>query len=179
MPISQIVPIKNSILRTKQLFQDGHPIKLSSDIVTATNCYAYSLGVTYPEKKNEYLYRPGFTEELEYEVGNTEDLMDKIELDLQNLKISFRRFDLKDEKSLRKNEYLIKVLYSFVSRFNDDFHFIRQDKDTGIWFHKQGWYNQPVLISPTPNKEPSVLNTLFYVYHSVGYFAITEQMGEP
>lgn len=89
---------------------------------------------------------------------------------------------------LEENEYLVKVFYTpSNSRIRGgDFHFIRQDRQTGIWFHKMGWQRQPDIIrsdnglwSPIPGREPTKITSIFcdgfsYTYLPLVYFAITE-----
>lgn len=89
---------------------------------------------------------------------------------------------------LAENEYLVKVFYTPSNRIlkGGDFHFIRQDRQTGVWFHKMGWHRQPDLVrsdngfwGPVPGKEPTKITGIShggfsYAYEPLVYFAITE-----
>ena len=99
---------------------------------------------------------------------------------METLGSRFRRLDLNDRIILGENEYLIKVFYSPPNEKSKigDFHFIRQDKQTGFWFQK--WREkQPTIIPPNSISEfgPDVINTIWddgfvFKYEAVGYFAI-------
>ncbi len=187
MRILEIEAIKDTICRSEDLLQGNNPIVLDAETVKTTNCYAYSLGIMYNGMKGRY-FIPGFTECLPYYGESTEELMGKIVIDLQNLGISFRKLELEEEKNLQENEYLVKVFYTPPNKElpTGDFHFIRQDRDTGIWFHKMGWYRQPDIVQsdpgyegPIPGSEPSNITSngkdgFSYVYDSVAYLAIKE-----
>lgn len=100
----------------------------------------------------------------------------------------YTNFENKWAELLAPNEYLIKVFYtpSNCNLKDGDFHFIRQDRQTGLWFHKMGWYRQPDLVrsdngfwSPVPGREPTKITSIFhsgfsYAYEPLAYFAITE-----
>lgn len=189
MRILETGTIKNSIRRSEDLLQGSNPIALDAETVEATNCYAYSLGIMYHGTRGKH-FIPGFTEELPYFGKNTEELMEKIEIDLENLGISFRKIELEEEKQLQENEYLVKVFYTPPNKKlpAGDFHFVRQDRDTGIWFHKMGWYRQPDIIQSDPEYEkvipgiePSTFTVNYddgfsYVYDPVAYLAIEEDL---
>lgn len=187
MPIIETGEIKDSIRRTCELLENGVPVILDKETAETTNCYAYSLGITYHGLKGRH-FNPGFTEGLSYYGKEAEELMEKIQIDLKNLDISFRKLDLEEDKDLGENEFLIKVFYTPPNEKlpNGDFHFVRQDRKTGKWCHKLGWNRQPDLVQsdqgyegPIPGSEPTTFTRhetdgFTYVYDPVGYFAITE-----
>lgn len=188
MPSIEIGRIKDSIVRSDNLLRNDIPITLEEEMAQTTNCYAYSLGIMYHGIRGLH-FTPGFTDGLRYYGKDTKELMKKVRIDLQNLGIAFRQFGLKRKKIvLRDNEYLIKVFYTPPNSElpEGDFHFVRQDKKTGKWFHKMGWYRQPEFVKsdpgckgPIPGIEPTTFTMHYddgftYTYKSVGYFAITE-----
>ena len=171
-----IEEIKNSILRSEDLFNDGVSITLDLELEELVNCYAYAIGIMYPK----YIFNPGFSQNLKYYGKEPEELMVKISIDLENLGKSFRRFSLNNKINLGESEHLIKVFYSSPnpkSKYGD-FHFIRQDPKTGFWFQK--WKKQqPKIIPPSLGFEfgPNVINSFWkdgfiFKYEAVGYFAI-------
>ena len=178
MPSIGIEEIKNSMLRSKDLFNNGVSITLDLISEELVNCYAYSLGIMYPRD----IFNPGFSQNLKYYGREPEELMAKICIDLETLEKSFRRLDLNDKIILEENEYLIKVFYSPPNEKlkTGDFHFIRQDKQSGFWFHK--WKKQqPKVIQPNlvPNLGPTAINSIWddgfiFKYEATGYFAIKE-----
>lgn len=200
MPIKETLPeetisaIKDSIIRSDCLLKGGVPVTLDETTVVSTNCYAYSIGIMYNfMTKIRGFYNPGFTERDKYMPDDTpEDLMEKVHHDLENLGIKFREINLGEKAKLRKNEYLVKVYMADPNEKipNGDFHFIRKDKDSGMWFHKLGWQRQPDIVKPDPGYEegccaPGVAPDTFtsicddgfsFVYYSVGYIAIEEPL---
>ncbi len=190
MRILKIKRIKNSIRKSWELLQTNNPIMLDEKTVKTTNCYAYALGIMYNGKRG-IDFIPGFTKKCFNHVQNIENeeqLMKKIQIDLENLSISYRRIGLEEEKQLKENEYLVKVFYTPPNKElpKGDFHFVRQDRDTQIWFHKMGWNRQPEIIKSDPEgkqiipgTEPTTItwygnNGFYYVYTPVEYLAITE-----
>lgn len=187
MRILETETIKNTIRTSKYLLEGGNPIALDAETVGTTNCYAYSLGIMYHGIRGKD-FIPGFTENLPYFGENAEELMKKIEIDLENLRISFRKIGLEEEIQLQENEYLVKVFYTPPNRKlpAGDFHFIRQDRATEVWFHKMGWHRQPDVVQsdpgyegPIPGSEPSSITShdndgFSYEYAPVVYLAIIE-----
>lgn len=199
MPIKEtlseetIDSIKESIVRSDNLLKGGVPIHLDETTVTATNCYAYSIGIMYNFlTKMRGFYNPGFTEHNRYMPEDTpEVLMQKVERDLENLSIRFREIKLGEKPELKENEYLVKVFMADPNEKipNGDFHFVRQDRNTGRWFHKLGWNLQPAIIRSDPEyddgttcegEEPDNFishckDGFTFKYYSVGYLAIEEK----
>lgn len=198
MPIRETLPegtisaIKESIIRSDCLLKGGVPKNLDETTVTSTNCYAYSIGIMYNFlTKMRGFYNPGFTERDRYKPDDgPEDLLEKVHHDLENLGIKFREIQLGKEIQLKENEYLVKIYMADPNEKipNGDFHFIRQDKASGMWFHKMGWERQPDIVQADPGYEdescaPGIEPDTFtvncpggftYKYNSVGYIAITE-----
>ncbi len=171
-----IEEIKNSILRSEDLFHDGVSITFDLKLEELISCYAYSLGIMYPKDA----FNPGFSQNLKYYGREPEELMVKVYIDLETLGKCFRRLDLNDKIILGENEYLIKAFYSPPNEKSKvgDFHFIRQDKQTGFWFQK--WKEeQPTIILPNLEFGPTIINSVWddgfvFKYEAVGYYAITE-----
>lgn len=104
------------------------------------------------------------------------------------LPVDLSTFQNKWADLLAKDEYLVKVFYTPSNKklSNGDFHFIRQDRETGIWFHKMGYKRQPDLVrsddgflSPIPGKEPTKITGVChdgfsYTYEPIAYFAMKE-----
>lgn len=93
MPSIGIEEIKNSMLRSKDLFNNGVSITLDLISEELVNCYAYSLGIMYPRD----IFNPGFSQNLKYYGREPEELMAKIYIDLETLEKSFRRLNLNDK----------------------------------------------------------------------------------
>lgn len=183
----ELKKIRNSIINSSNLLEKNKPTILDEKTVKSINCYAYSLGIMYNGERGIH-YSPGYTTNKKYNGISPEELMRYIELDLKNLRISFRRIELKEKFELDESEYLIKVFFtpqnSRMAR--GDFHLIRQDRKTQKWFHKMGWNNQPCLtqldcdykkkhLGQEPNRITTRENDGFsFVYLPVCYLAITE-----
>lgn len=182
-----LLQVRKSIVCDSNLLKDGKPFPLPLSTAESINCYAYSLGIMY--KKNKSInYVPGYTEKKFYNGTSPFELMRNITMDLNNLQIPFRRIELGEEINLRKNEYLVKIFYTppNVELERGDFHLIRRDNVTGMWFHKMGWYKQPCLAQidsklkeDFPGYEPERIisradDGSFYIYQPVCYLAITE-----
>lgn len=191
MNAKELKRIKSSIVTTKDLITRTIPITLSEEICESINCYAYALGIMW---YNDFVnFQPGFTGksidnqfDSNFKLNDSETFMQEICSDLQNLGISYRQIELDGKKSLAEGEYLIKVFCTkpYVCGLIGDFHFVRYDNCTGIWFHKVGWYMQPEVVSDRSYdkvkwkySEPDE----FYDYSActklepLGYFAIKEK----
>lgn len=173
-----IEEIKNSMIRSKDLFHEGIPITLDLKLEEMINCYAYALGIMYPRD----IFNPGFSKNLKYYGREPEELMAKVYIDLETLGKRFRRLGLNDRIILEENEYLIKVFFSPPNEKSKvgDFHFIRQDNQTRFWFQK--WKkHQPKIIQPNLISEfgPTIINSIWddgflFKYEAIGYFAIKD-----
>ncbi len=183
--------IKSSIVRGSSLLNNGVPITLDEITVKSTNCYAYSMGIMYNFfTKARGFYCPGFTEHNNYQKEDSpEVLLSKIQSDLKNLGINYREVSTVEDANLKSNEYLVKVYLADpnIKIPNGDFHFVRQDKESGMWFHKLGWERQPDIIRSDPGydddnipgEEPGYLISNYndgfsYTYYPIGYLAIEE-----
>ena len=146
MDKKQLKKIRKSIVRSKDLVTIyGQPKELSQAIVSHANCYAYALGIM--ELAYNYFYNPGFTEYSPIQTifgRSTEVFLERIFIDLKNLKIDYRKIEIGESIKLARNEYLIKVFYDVEEK--RDFHFVRQDPKTELWFHKVAWNQQPDLV---------------------------------
>lgn len=183
MPIIETRKIKQSIVRSKDLLRNNIPIPLDEETVNIVNSYPYSLGIM----DNSKSYKPGFTEQIPYFGTSKRELLVNVCKDLKNLGIPFRLIYLNYEVSLGENEYFVKIFYTPPNEklpFGD-FHFIRQDRCTGKWFHKLGKLQPAILQSdpgydgPEPGSEPSGFKVEFeekitFVYEPVAYLAISE-----
>lgn len=176
--------IINSIVNEDKLLDSKYPYvkEISDELYEYTNCYAYALGICYSSK--DRIYVPGFTTKKNYIEDSKDDLILKICEDLENLKISYRKFGLNDEIELFDNEYLVQVMYvpdHCDLWIKSAFHFSRLSKE-GFWFSKSGWLNQPslecirVLGKEDSNEIVEVCsNNVIRKYVRIGYFAITEK----
>lgn len=179
MDINDLKAIRKSVVRSDKVFA-GYPVHFSKDIVESINCYAYSMGIIYHGEKEIDFY-PGFAVDKKFKAQDEEELIQNIRADLKKIGIRHRFIEMGKNPELQPNEYLVKVYSLPPAKFapDGDFHFIRQDRKTGRWFHKMGWYDQPDFVQEEDNEEPSVIVTRSlgetYLYHEVGYFAITEK----
>ena len=141
-----IKKMRESLVTEDRLFsvKNKDVISLPDDIAKGINCYAFAIGCLCPGKEGED-YIPGFTENTPYQ--SKTDLLEKICLDLKNLGMNFRKISIFGPRNLKPNEYLIKIFYSDPSSSHPmgDFHVIRQNKETNLWYHKPGFHNQPVI----------------------------------
>lgn len=170
--INNINDIKQSIVRSSELIENGVPKKLNQIVNDNTNCYAYALGIT----SIRVLCLPGFTERVPYKRFNKDEFTELICKDLENLEIKFRKIGLEEKIILNENEYLIK---SFLAKHTllfpkGDFHFIRKDNESGLWFDKMGC-SKPKLVNK--GLEPMYIysRTSGLYYDPVSYFAITQK----
>lgn len=175
-----IAEIRRSIVRSDKVFS-GYPVQFNKEIVESINCYAYSMGIIYHGDVGIDFY-PGFAVGREFGVQKENELIQNVIADLKKLRIKHRYIPLDGELNLKANEYLVKayILPPIEYAKKGDFHFIRQDKKTGKWFHKMGWYDQPDFVVRAKGKmapktiEVSILDEI-YSYCEVCYFAITER----
>lgn len=186
MPVEQkrLKKIRESIVRSNELLSNNKLKLLDEETARSTNCYSYALGIMYRAKGKDFCI--GFTENVIMYLEDPNEIVNKICIDLKNLNISFRKINLHENKDLRENEYLVKLFYTPPSENikDGDIHFIRQDRKSGKWFHKLGWYNQPEFVKSNSeiqfdlelNGEPkSIIYTDCYeIYYPIVYFAIAE-----
>lgn len=180
MTIFKIDTMKKHFVPENRLFsvEENNTIPLPEDLIEHINCYAFSIGCLYPgEPGMDYI--PGFTTgEL---FTSNEDLIKKVCLDLANFDRHFRKLSFFGPKNLKDDEYLVKVFYSSPSEVcpQGEFHFIRQNRDTGIWYHMPGHSKQPCiieLVGSHVNAEPDELigEDMRTFYYPLGYLAIGE-----
>jgi len=164
---------KKHLVKENQLFSNNLILPLSEKVVENTNCYDYVLNTLYDN--NAYGFNvPGFTTGTRF--TSRKDLPEKVCADLENLGIHYRKLKLFDSKDLGDNEYLIKAFYYSPSRSypKGTFHFIRQNRETGLWYHKPG-REEPIAIG---YEDPS---KIFFIgeiasphcyFYPVCYFAL-------
>ena len=175
--MTRLEKIRKDIVRSSDLLENGKPKLLDEEVLEEVNCYWYALGII--REQDEFKSNPGFTEEYKYyfEYPGKNIFLGLIEKDLKNLNLKYRIFGLNSTIELKENEYLIKVLICYEDDY--DFHFVRQDPKTKLWFEKDGFYNQPELSQPNPKNgkignEPELLKQGNDIYKPVFYIAITE-----
>lgn len=179
MDSNDLQELRKSIVRTDKVFA-GYPVQFTRDIVESINCYAYSMGIIYHGKKEIDFY-PGFAIGKTWNVRKEDEIIQNVRADLRKIGIRHRQIALGKKPELKSNEYLVKLylLPASIIVPEGDFHFIRQDKKTGRWFHKMGWYDQPDFVQEDDSEEPGVIvesaNGKVYIYREVCYFAITEK----
>lgn len=153
MIISNIKEVRDSRISEENLFSVAkrNVISLPDDVVESLNCYAWALGLTYPTNET-VTYSPGFTSG--YIFDSWQSFVENIVLDCVNLDIDFR-ISFEKPKELAEGEYLVKALYSEPSADfpTGEFHLIRQNPDTGIWYDKPGFPNQARVISNPSDDE--------------------------
>lgn len=181
---NQLNIVKQNIFNEAYLISNysSEVFKLPDDIYQNINCYAYALGIVKSFKKR--LYVPGFTTNLLYDVNSKEDLIFKICEDLENLNIKYTKYGVFDKIKLKKDEYLIQVMYVPKNSnlwIEPDFHFLRRSKKN-IWYSKAGWLNQPTnnyveVLANLDNEELVKVHfdTFTRNYIRVAYFAIKEK----
>lgn len=166
--------IKKSIVRSKKLIKNGVPKKLERSVRLDTNCYAYALGITYTEEAHYY---PGFTEHMGHMPIDNYDMISSVCLDLKNLGFKYRKINLHDEIKLDKGEYLIKAYLARPNSkvINGDFHFVRKDNESGLWFHKFGTTSPCLTDDNGIEPEEIVEISTDLHYKPIVYFAIKEK----
>lgn len=173
--------LKKHIVPEERLFLNGDVVLLPRELVKEINCYYFVLGILY-STGSYYDCIPGFTTGDLY--TNSSDLISSVETDLKNLNISFRRISIFEAKNLQEDEVLIKLFYYPPSKAfpKGDFHFIRQNKETGIWYHKPG-ANQVCCLEGIDDKENFDPDELIFTeestkeifrYFPLCYFALKE-----
>lgn len=146
-PEEIITLVKKSIVpENKLITREGEVIPLPEDVQMETNCYAYILGAMHPRQGSEW-YQPGFTTGTKYEKGNKEDFIKNLEQDFQNLGFSYRELPHPDSYFLKRGEYMVNVYFNNSKAKEDGFHFIRNSRYSGVWFHKEGWPNSPRIVN--------------------------------
>lgn len=163
----QIIEKMRESIKPEEWFITNDKVsKLSRKVLYGTNCYAYALGITFSstgyEKYDESFYIPGFINGVIFD--NQQKLFESICSDLKHLRLDYK-IAINDISKTTKDEYVIKVILrkNILDDHIEDFHFARMAKN-GLWFHKQGWREQPTLYELEEDKR--------YYYETVGYFII-------
>jgi hypothetical protein len=124
------------------------------EYVDDTNCYAFALGLDYPESQIlSHAYQLGVIGSIKYGIRPMDICFlsheDRLIIDLKTLKINYSEID-PSEKSYCKTNYLKGRLRSIdycwsIALFGDgeDFHFLRKGFDD-IWYQKNGYHSTPV-----------------------------------
>lgn len=115
-----------------------------------TNCYAYALGLDYPEDKiffHAYQLGAFFAIQKRGYIPNNLGFYpydERLELDLKTLKIDFKEVDPKVKNYSVTHDKNTDYYWS-IALFDGcmDFHFLRKGFD-GKWYHKNGY-----LLNPT------------------------------
>lgn len=121
-------------------------IDLESNIwinTRTTNCYAYALGLDIGEEKiTKHAYTLGvlwgISNNLNIRKLNILSYEERLLLDLITLKLDYKEID--PNYICKENEWKIAYMESKY-----DYHFLRQKKD-GIWYHKLGYWTNPINI---------------------------------
>ena len=141
-----------------------------------TNCYAYAMGFDIPEyaiRNNAYCVGTIGLTTKGISIWRIKDFSynERLLMDLKALKLKYQEVDIDEEiKDDNRNSYfLISLLES-----NRDFHFLRKDKKTNIWWHKRGWYNEPCFVddylrSITNPKEATIGHYRYVKTYKIGY----------
>ena len=140
----------------------------------STNCYAFAMGFDIPENNisnNAYcvgtigLTAKGISiwriKEFSYD--------ERLIMDLKALRLKYQEVDI-DEKIKdddRTSYFLISLLES-----GRDFHFLRKDKKSNIWWHKRGWYNEPCSTDDYFNNITNPKEATIGYYHYVKTYKI-------
>lgn len=176
MTVAILRSIRQSIVPTSSLLDGSTPIALPESICKSVNCYAYALGILHkPQIYEHFLYHPGFT--VNYAVNWESNIMEAVQSDLDNLGITYRKISLNNDITLEEGEYLVKVFIKNRS-WVKDFHFVRFDPHTKMWFHKEG-ETEPSRMRVYDEEDNSIYaheprSYHFEEYSSCGYYAIQE-----
>ena len=116
-----------------------------------TNCYAFALGLDYPEDKFFcHAYQLGAFAAMQRRGSIPNDLgfypyEGRLENDLRTLKIKFTEIEPNVENyDVINKEKGITDYYWSIALFDGcmDFHFLRKGFD-GKWYHKRGYFEEP------------------------------------
>lgn len=143
MTIKNIKKVASSRLSGEKFFSSPScsVIKLPKHSIKKFNCYSLALGLTFPTSRS-VSYAPGFTEG--YMFDSWQELLENTIIDCNNLNIPARKLGFLESSYITESEYLIRIFYSDPTPFfpAGEFHFVRQDPNTGTWYHKPGFPNQ-------------------------------------
>lgn len=162
-----IEKIRRSIKPEEWFITNDKVLELPIKILYGTNCYAYALGITFSSKEyeeyDELFYNPGFIKDVKF--NDHEKLFISIGSDLKHLRLDHKIVKGKDTPKVSKDEYVIRVVLrrNTMDDQLEDFHFARMAKN-GLWFHKQGWRDQPTLYK--------LEKDLSYYYEIIGHVII-------
>lgn len=145
----------NTISNIKKLRKLVNPFKEVWLNLKTTNCYAYALGLdvsVFDLDIEEYSL--GFTTGYIPKYYTSEELLEYLIKDLDNLKIDFKFVN--DYYKLGTKEWKMAIYggQEYTTDSFDDFHFLKQTEN-GIWIHKQGYYEKP---SNLDNKNKIILS---------------------
>ena len=117
-----------------------------------TNCYAYALGLDYPEEEIlDYAYQLGIIGSIRYGFHPMDvcflSYEERLKLDLKALKIKYREIDPEVKTFYIRNKGIIRTTDYFwsIALFDngEDFHFLRKGFDDN-WYHKYGYSSSPI-----------------------------------
>ena len=150
-----------------------------------TNCYAFALGLDYPEENFSFdAYHLGAFHAMQKHGYVPNDIgfypyEDRLENDLKTLKIEFTEIDPEAD-----NYYVINRengtidYYWSIALFDGcmDFHFLRKGFD-GKWYHKQGYHLNPIDHDNSDRKilDPRKCNLGDYEYVKTYQLKLTKK----
>ncbi|MBR2712342.1 MAG: hypothetical protein IKE73_01385 [Bacilli bacterium] len=155
-----------------------------------TNCYAYALGLDYPEKAFPFrAYQLGVFGAIRYGFAPMDVCFftyeDRLKFDLKALKIKYREID-PEEKTFyirhdkRGENYTIDYFWSIALFDNgQDFHFLRKGFDDK-WYHKYGYFSYPFNLD-RDNKiilDPRECNLEDYEYRKTYQLKLTRKSSD-
>lgn len=170
------------IVKSRDLIENGVAKPLPQYVETGINCYAYALGIMFPKIRTLGSYHPGdISGKPITDLSDVEKLKEAVCMDLGAINKQYRCVKVGEEVEV-KNEYVIKLFYKKpINGKYGDFHFMRQDPETRKWFHKEGWFFPPEIVSrkffeedEIVNKEPVWYGDYSKEYDPICYWVIDE-----
>ena len=127
------------IEKTKEALKKvSYPQSFDQTLYEDTNCMAYAIGATVADLKHNF-YVPGFISENANELIASQ-MVENFIKDMEVLGIRAEVIFRKEAKEVEEEgNQIVALFYSWI---DNDFHFIRKNKEGG-WSHKVGYKQEP------------------------------------
>lgn len=119
----------------------SYPLTFEPTLYPDTNCMAYAIGAKVPDLEHNF-YVPGFIS------GNADDLIPTkmVENYIKDMEVLGKKAEVITREQAKETEkegnQVVALFYSWI---DNDFHFIRKNKE-GVWSHKAGYKQEPRVI---------------------------------
>ncbi len=152
----------------RQMRHIQYPQPFCSKLYSDTNCMAYAVGIKVPDYARDLYFPGGISGRVH--ILNEQDLIDGFISDMKQLGIEAKIISPK--KARERTVAGIQVIALYFSKYENDIHFFRKDKEGG-WSQKAGYVYAPEKVKQF-DYETRILTSIG-IYDLVAFFSLRFQ----